>query len=187
MTRPVISAECPSPSCQRIDSVKKTLLKPPKKAIAKTAPAENEVCRSSAGFSSGSPPRRSARRSHAVSRASRTAQLPKHSQVQAGQPSCWPSTSGTSSRSSPAVSRLSPTGSKPRRVRISPRGSRQAASGIATAPMNRLTRKTHRQPSAAPAAAMMMPPSSGPIAVDTPMMAPSTPNAFERAGPVNEC
>ena len=49
MTRPVISAECPSPSCQRIDSVKKTLLKPPKKAIAKTAPAENEVCRSSAG------------------------------------------------------------------------------------------------------------------------------------------
>ena len=30
MTRPVISALCPSPSCHRIDSVKNTLAKPAK-------------------------------------------------------------------------------------------------------------------------------------------------------------
>ena len=85
------------------------------------------------------------------------------------------------------MSRLRPTGSKPRRVRASPRGSRQAAIGIATAPMSRLTRKTQRQPSSVPAAAMMTPPRSGPIAVETPITAPSTPNALDLAGPVNEC
>ena len=88
MTRPVISAECPRPSCHRIDSVKKTLLKPPKNAIAKTAPAENEVCRSSAGLQQRIAAARSAAAPSAVSRASTTAQQPKQIQVQAGQPSC---------------------------------------------------------------------------------------------------
>ena len=52
--------------------------------------------------------------------------------------------------------------------------------------MSRLTRNTQRHPSRAPAAAMMRPPSSGPIAVDTPIVAPRTPKARERAGPVKD-
>ena len=88
MTRPVISAECARPSCHRIDSVKKMLLKPPKKAIAKIAPAEKEVCRSRPGLSSGSPPRLSAPSSQAASSANAGTQQPKQIQVQAGQPSC---------------------------------------------------------------------------------------------------
>ena len=107
ITRPVISAEWPRPTCHRIDSVKKTLLNPPKNAMAKIAPAENEVCRSRPGLSSGSPPRLSTRSSQAASAANAITQQPKQTQVQAGQPSCWPSTSGTSRSSSPPVSRLS--------------------------------------------------------------------------------
>ena len=38
VTRPVASAEWPRPTCHRIDSVKKMLLKPPKNAMAKIAP-----------------------------------------------------------------------------------------------------------------------------------------------------
>ena len=51
--------------------------------------------------------------------------------------------------------------------------------------MNRLTRNTQRQPSRSPAAVMISPPSTGPSAVDAPIVAPSMPNAFERCGPVN--
>jgi hypothetical protein len=40
-----------------MDRVKKTLLKPPKNATAKMAPAENDVCLSSLGLGSGSAPR----------------------------------------------------------------------------------------------------------------------------------
>ena len=90
-----------------------------------------------------------------------------------------------SSNSSAAVNRASPGGSNPRLPRTAPRGSCQSASGIATAPMNRLTRNTQRQPSALPAAAMMSPPSVGPSAVETPITALSMPNALDRAGPVN--
>lgn len=55
-----------------------------------------------------------------------------------------------------------------------------------TAPMNRLTRNTQRQPWSAPAPAMISPPSSGPSAVDTPIVAPSMLNARDRSGPVND-
>ena len=33
---------------------------------------------------------------------------------------------------------------------------------------------------------MISPPSTGPSAIDTPMVAPRAANAFERAGPVND-
>ena len=58
---------------------------------------------------------------------------------------------------------------------------------MATTPTNRLTRNTQRHPSLAPAAAMISPPSSGPIAVETPITAPSRPKARDRAGPVKVC
>ncbi len=84
------------------------------------------------------------------------------------------------------MSRARPAGSNPRRACAAERGSCQAASGTVTAPMNRFTRNTQRQPSVTPAPAMIRPPSSGPSAVDTPMVAPSTPNALERCGPVKD-
>ena len=90
-----------------------------------------------------------------------------------------------SSKSRPADSSPKPGGSNSA-VRDAALGSCQAASGSATAPMNRFTRKTQRQPSPAPAAAMIRPPSTGPSAVDTPIVAPSMPNAFDRCGPLND-
>ena len=66
------------------------------------------------------------------------------------------------------------------------RGNCQAAIGSATAPMSTLTRNTQRQPTWAPAPAMISPPSTGPSAIDAPMVAPRAANAFERAGPVND-
>ena len=64
-----------------------------------------------------------------------------------------------------------------------PCGSSAAASGTATSPIGTLTRNTQRQPCSTPAAWMSSPPTSGPSAVDSPMTAPSAPNARPRAGP----
>ncbi len=54
-------------------------------------------------------------------------------------------------------------------------------------PMGRFTKNTQRQPSAAPKIWMSSPPSSGPTAVDRPMVEPSSPNALPRSAPRKSC
>lgn len=103
-----------------------------------------------------------------------------------GHPFGSPSISGISSSNRPALNSPSPPGSIPRRVRPAGRGSSQAANGSAITPINHLTRNTQRHPSAAPPARVITPPRSGPSAVDTPIVAPTAPKAFDRCGPVKD-
>ncbi len=71
-------------------------------------------------------------------------------------------------------------------MRDDARGNCQAAIGSAAAPMNKFTRNSQRQPAWVPAPAMIRPPSTGPSAMDTPIVAPRALNAFDRRDPVND-
>jgi hypothetical protein len=60
---------------------------------------------------------------------------------------------------------------------------RQAVSTTASTPIGTLTRKIPRQLQSV----VITPPSTGPSAVETPVMAPQTPNATPRSRPWNVC
>src|SRR4051812_40090570 len=58
---------------------------------------------------------------------------------------------------------------------------------MASRPIGRLMKKTQRQPVSVPNAWISTPPSSGPMAVETPTTVPNSPNAVPRSRPLNSC
>ena len=58
-----------------------------------------------------------------------------------------------------------------------------AMATMATSPIGMLTRKIQRHPVSSPNAAMISPPSTGPIADDTETVSPNRPKARPRSGP----
>ena len=125
-------------------------------------PAEKPRSAKSGIGSSAEPSRRMRRREYATNTTSSTAPTATGIQSQAGQPSDWPSTSGTMNASTMALSSTTPTRSRRigRGERVS--GTNRAARAKIAMPTGMLMRKTVRQPSPQRSASMSQPPSTGP-------------------------
>ena len=92
--------------------------------------------------------------------------------------------------STPAPSSTTPTGSasiRRLRSRAGGSGSQRIASTTAATAIGRLTKKIHRQPLCSPSRSRMTPPTTGPTAVEIPIVAPSRPKARPRSAPRKSC
>ena len=158
---------------------------PKKKTRAKfsATPAENARSRNSGRSSSGSPPRRSSRRSQASVTAKTGTQAARQAQVQAGQPSSWPRVSGTSASATDAETPAAPGGSSRGRRWPRARGTTSAAAISAAAPTGTFTRKIARQPRPATSACSSRPPRTWPDTNASPIVTPNRPRPAPLPGP----
>src|ERR671930_2441871 len=122
------------------------------------------------------------RRSITTNAASRTAAAAKHATtVVAPQPSDVERMSPTTSADKAALNVASPGQSGRRAAGSNDSSTDASVTASAARPIGTLTKKIQRQSRAA----MMTPPSTGPIASATPVTPPNTPNATPRSGPRN--
>ena len=154
---------------------------PANNASPTAIPAVNVRSRNSAGSTSGARPARLRRTWCAAKTASSPAPAASMPNVQAGQPSSRPSTSGNTSSARPVDTSTIPTGSGrgPSSARDS--GSTAAARASAASPSGTLIRKIVRQPRPATSQAMSAPPRIGAPTTARPIVGPNAPNALPRS------
>ena len=138
-------------------------------AASVTSPDGRAGARSTARFSSGSPPRAATRRSMSTNPAASTAPAAMQPKHQAGQPSSCPSTSGSTISSTaqapaarPARSSLEVRPAPGAPVPVSSGGTRRGTAAASTIPIGTLMANTGRQPVPNKSAVTTTPPSTSP-------------------------
>ena len=148
------------------------------------SPARSGQEANTRGLSSGTPPRSALRRWWATNAIASGTAEPSAIQDQAGQPSCRPSTSGSTIATRHAVIRATPARSNRERWSARDSGTRRRQASSAATPSGTLIQKIARQPIPARSARMRMPPMSCPETAARPITIPYTLIARTRAGPL---
>ena len=190
VTIPAKTGSSSSPVCRYRVVSRNSAGSAAKYEVANRVPLRYDAMRNSVNGISGACPRAAYRRSQATNSAANTRKTVS-SHHRRGSSSGEPvvNRNGHINASTVIPKRITPTGSSAMRRPVWTRvvGSTQTAAAMAAIPNGTFIQKIQRQPSFGPPRAIMSPPSVGPNAVASPIVAPNKPNARPRSAPWKIC